>query len=497
MSNFDILLYREIKNGKQYDTLIPKTTCKSTYLGDGMTDFSVQEMASMVQQYAFQMEKVAPLLSKSSLQQTCNTIHKWCYDHFQYKADDEIQYLRSPACSWYSRYDGIDCKSYSIVASCILINLGINHYIRRIKQPGFMPDLWTHVYVIVPKDQEKGNLNQGYYVIDGTVATTVESAFIQNSDTYISMKHYGLNGAHPQQGMNGLLDGVIDSIPGGNIANNLLKGLSFNTIKNLFAGGWAPSCINGSLNTKDFEASMANIVPAFETMFNDVNLAIGNGDNLLGKINKVFRVAAQIKSHSELKAGGNWKSKCSRDAVNMYKELGNYYYHIVYTGFQEWLKYYFNITTSTVSVPNNTFDIPINFDKGSDIAQVQPLIVTSLTPKSSTTNVKQFVLNSYVGNNDNLHNFNINQFLSGISNVVASFNSSNTGSGTNNGNGNGNGTVVEYPQQQTVQKAGFSGVFGVILFAAGAAYLFKNMPDKPKTLKAVPIQPTSTKKLSK
>ncbi|MFL9839079.1 hypothetical protein ABS768_16345 [Flavobacterium sp. ST-75] len=48
MSNFDILLYREIKNGKHYDTLIPKTTCKSTYLGDGMTDFSVQEMASMV-----------------------------------------------------------------------------------------------------------------------------------------------------------------------------------------------------------------------------------------------------------------------------------------------------------------------------------------------------------------------------------------------------------------------------------------------------------------
>lgn len=75
------------------------------------------------------------------------------------------------------------------------------------------------------------------------------------------MKHYGLNGAHPQQGMNGLLDGVIDSIPGGNIANNLLKGLSFNTIKTCLPVVGRLHVLTGSLNTKDFEASMGKHSP--------------------------------------------------------------------------------------------------------------------------------------------------------------------------------------------------------------------------------------------
>ncbi|MEE1897094.1 hypothetical protein V1389_02025 [Flavobacterium rakeshii] len=497
MSDFDIILYRKIKNGKQYNNLIPKTDGKSTFLGDGMTDFSVKEMANWVNQYAYQMQNIAPLLQKRSLLDTCKAVHQWCYWHFQYRADDETQYLRSPSYAWwYDREKGIDCKSYSIIASCILTNLGINHYIRRIKQPGFMPHLWTHVYIVVPTDQANGSLST-YYCIDGTVNTMNESIFTEKSDHFMSMKHYGLNGAVPHPGMNGVFDDVINSVPGGSVANNLLKGLSLDKIGNLFSGGWRPSCLRGSLNTGDFEAALANTVPAFEVMINDINFAIGSGANLMAKINKLFRVAAQMKSHSALKASGNWKSACSRDAVNMYKEMGEYYYNIVYTGFKQWLEYYFTVTYATVMIPNNTFDIQMQFDKGSDIENIQVPIVTGITPKTNTTNVKQFVINEYVGNRDNISNFNVSQFISGITKVVASFQPINNGTGNTPGNTSGGGNqTVNIPQAST--KAGIGGVMGIVLFAAGVSYIFANMPDQPKNGKpAEPAKPTPKKQLSK
>lgn len=366
MSDIDLLLYRPIKNGKQYDKLIPKTTCKPTVLGKGMTDFSVSEMAKIVKKYFLQLSKIAPLLRNGSLQQTCNAIHKWTYDHFQYKADKETQFLRSPSCSWHVRYEGIDCKSYSILASSILVNLGIAHYIRRIKQPGFYPELWTHVYVIVPKDQKTGKLSSGYYTIDGTVATQDESIYTDKSDLFMGMQHIGLNGARRSGYSN----------PG--------LGLSIAEVKGWFAGGWKPSCIGGSLDAQDFNEATAIIVPAFDDMFYNVNQALRYGDGLIEKINKLIRVAHQLKDHSSRKASGNWKSACSRDSVNGYKDLCAYYYNIVNGPFMEWLKYYYNVTTGSQTIPNNTFEYTFAYDKNSDVANIQVPTVTALSPKATT-----------------------------------------------------------------------------------------------------------------
>lgn len=464
MSDFDYLLHREIKPGKEFEKLIPKTTCKATFLGKGMTDFSVDKMAGMVKMYAFQMSKVAELFRNKSLQQTCNDIHKWCYWHFQYKADKETQYLRSPSCSWYSRVEGIDCKSYTIIASCILTNLGIKHYIRRIKQPGFAPELWTHVYVVVPKNQKNSKLSEGYFVIDGTVETLQESVFTQTSDLFMDMEHYGLNGSHRGLGIT---------------YSELSKHLSLNNIKSLFSGGWKPNCIGGSLDTDDFYASLENIVPAFEKMIDDVNLAVNNGNDIIPKINTLLRVAAQMQSHSRVKASGSWKSTCSKNAVDLYQAAGEYYYNIVYTGFMQWLKYYFDIETSTVQVPNNTFDIEMRFDKGSSIEQTQATIVTKISPKANTTNVKQFVITPYIGDKENQSNFNLQTFLSDIKEVVAVFAPSNTGSGNNTGSGtNYNNGTVTYTGTN-LKTASLGGIAGVALFAAGAAFIFSEMKDKP------------------
>ncbi|KGO84443.1 hypothetical protein Q763_01490 [Flavobacterium beibuense F44-8] len=468
MNDFDYLLHREVKPGYEFDKLIPKTNCKATFLGKGTTDFSVDEMAVMVKKYYSQMSKVAEHFSNKPLQRTCNEIHKWCYDHFQYKADKAIQYLRSPSCSWLSRFDGIDCKSYSIVASCILTNLGIKHYIRRIKQPGFLPDLWTHVYIVVPKNQKNSKLKEGYYVIDGTVATLQESAYIQNSDLFMDMEHYGLNGAHP--GMKGVMD------------KPLVAGVSLNDIKGLFSGSWNFSCIGGSLNMNHFNQTLANVAMAFDDMFYKANMSVRYGDDaLLDNVNALFRISLQIKSHSELKAAGGWKSSCSRAAVNAYKDLGIYYHNIVYNGFQQWLRYYFDISTTTDSVPNNTFDIPISFDVLSDITQVQPLKVIKLTPKANTTEVKQFVVTEYISANHSQESFDLGQFLQGITSVVASFTNNNTGNNNDNpGNNVDPSTGVPYNQGNNVMKAGVgSGIAGFLIFSAGAAILFSEMKDKP------------------
>src|SRR5690606_23378903 len=134
---------------------------------------------------------------------------------------------------------------------------------------------------------------------------------------------------------------------------------------------------------------------------------------------------------------------------------GNYYYNIVYTAFKQWLDYYFTVTYATVMIPNNTFDIPMKFEKTSDIENIEVPIVTGITPKSNTTNVKQFVIDAYSGSNTNLNNFNLNQFLSGITSVVASFQPANSGSGTGNipGNTTGGGNqAVNIPKTST--KAG-------------------------------------------
>ena len=55
---------------------------------------------------------------------------------------------------------------------------------RRIKQ-AMNPDGFTHVYVVVPKNQKTANLTQGYYVIDGTINTMQELPYLEKDDVLV------------------------------------------------------------------------------------------------------------------------------------------------------------------------------------------------------------------------------------------------------------------------------------------------------------------------
>lgn len=174
---------------------MPYSDCSSVKLAEGDTKVAIENMAVWAKKYQHHTKDLAVTFANKSLKTTCSTIHNFCYWYFQYSIDGKKQNLRSPACSWATRVEGIDCKSYSIIASTILLNLGIKHYFRRIKTSPV--EGFSHVYVIVPIDQKQPkNLHKGYYVIDGTLPHTLEPSFSQNSDVFMEaeLPIYGLAG---------------------------------------------------------------------------------------------------------------------------------------------------------------------------------------------------------------------------------------------------------------------------------------------------------------
>jgi hypothetical protein len=186
-------LHRPLTGGNSFNKYIPSSTCEKSYLGEGDTFFSMDGIKANILKNYNQTAKLAPQLQKNTLVATTTAIYDFLYNHIQYKADGAAQNLRSPACSWHVRKDGIDCKSFSIFSGAILTSMGYKYFIRKIKQPGMLPDEFTHVYIIVPKDQKTGSLNGGYFVIDATKHQNTEAAFIEKNDVFMgNLKHFGL-----------------------------------------------------------------------------------------------------------------------------------------------------------------------------------------------------------------------------------------------------------------------------------------------------------------
>jgi hypothetical protein len=191
------LLKRQILDGSGFDQYIDQPTNQNQQLDKGDTFFTTKMMKIWALRHYKQVSRLAPILKKPTIAETCANIHSFLYNFIQYEIDGTLQNLRSPANSWYTaRESGIDCKSYSIFASTILLNLGIKHYIRQIKQPKFNPTNFSHVYIVVPIDQVSGSLDSGNYCIDGTLKTSTEPRYTTAKDIYMAeLPHLGLNGA--------------------------------------------------------------------------------------------------------------------------------------------------------------------------------------------------------------------------------------------------------------------------------------------------------------
>lgn len=181
-------LYRNIKSGNQYNKYFSAAPCKPTYLGDGVTSFGLQKIKELAKQYQDQTTGIAKVLKENTIPATVLKIKNFLFNHLQYNADGWEQHLKSPNCAWQSRQTGLDCKSYSLFASSILLNLGINHKLRKITQPG-SPERWSHVYVVVPHNGKE-------LIIDATIPYNYEVAKVKQEDLNMETKlsYYGLNG---------------------------------------------------------------------------------------------------------------------------------------------------------------------------------------------------------------------------------------------------------------------------------------------------------------
>ncbi|GET48829.1 hypothetical protein RCZ02_16600 [Capnocytophaga felis] len=189
MSNAESInksLYRPLLSGIRYDAYMPFSDCSSVRLGEGDTSFSIAKMKEWALKYRHHTERLTKrFFSSLKLSNLCKEVHHFLFNHIQYKLDGTNQMLRSPACAWLTRNEGIDCKSYSIFASTLLQNAGISHFMRRIKQEGMYPDAFTHVYVVVPKNQKTNDLSEGYYTIDATIRQFGELPFLAKDDVFI------------------------------------------------------------------------------------------------------------------------------------------------------------------------------------------------------------------------------------------------------------------------------------------------------------------------
>lgn len=462
------ILFRKIKSGLEFDRLIPKTTCQSTYVGDGMTDFSMKQMAEVVHEYSWQADLLADALERKSLQETVFAIHDFLYDHFQYRADKAKQFLRTLACSWYDRANGIDCKSYSIAASSILTALGIRHSIRRIKQAGFAPKEWTHVYVIVPKNQKTGNLNEGYYTIDGTIPEKDEPDYTEKNDLDMSLQHYVLNGAIQKQGLKGL------------------NGVDLGSITGLFK---KYDCIGGSGFTQgSYEQTQKNMIAYFDEVARDINNAIlsKNDRNLSYDVNEFYAVAALCVQSYERKLSEGWNS-CTTARINGMIAMSKFYRDIVGTAVQAYMTEYFIKTPAGTGPPyknSETEHAPYNFNftyTGNPVVVSMPLFNYAVKPGVSLPKfeITQAVINSAGSELD------VFSFIKSLVTPLVSNNSGGTIPGATDGyyNQPGTGTVGN-----TTKQAGF-GIVGWLLVAGALGYAFTQMPnegEKAKQKKSTP-----------
>ena len=190
-------LKRKVSRSKQYDYLIEKSSCNATYLGKGDTFKTLELMSDWTRTYQNQTSKLAKKLNANSLKQTTANIQKFIYNYLQYKADGFKQTIKRPACAYSSRFEGLDCKSYSLFAGSLLLNNDIGFYYRKIQQGSDSKGEYSHVYVVIPNDQTNYNLKQGYEIIDGTLQTQIETPYISKYDKLMKpMPHYGLNAAN-------------------------------------------------------------------------------------------------------------------------------------------------------------------------------------------------------------------------------------------------------------------------------------------------------------
>jgi hypothetical protein len=151
-----------IREGREYAGLFPPATGKNTTIDrDADLALTLEVLPDVVRKYYRQAAEVAARLQGKTRRECAKNIWEFCYWHFQYATDEPgTEQIRTPARSWHDRYQGIDCDCFTVLASCLLLNMtdpatgrqGIEHTYRVTKYTDLRdPDPpFKHIYLVVP-----------------------------------------------------------------------------------------------------------------------------------------------------------------------------------------------------------------------------------------------------------------------------------------------------------------------------------------------------------
>jgi len=165
------VINKPILDGFIFDDIIPSSDCKVLKKRKKNACNSVEEVIYSSRKYIHETKEIAEKLEGNSIQDTCRIIQDFLSAHIRYSFNDNNK-IKSPSCVWSSKT--ADCKSFTVFASTILYNLGINHFLKTVSSKGGAE---SHIYVIVPVNQDikklplNAQFNKDYFVVDGTLTT--------------------------------------------------------------------------------------------------------------------------------------------------------------------------------------------------------------------------------------------------------------------------------------------------------------------------------------
>lgn len=212
---------RASRDGKEFEGILPVPSWSEDIVKrNGTVTDTVAEMKKVIRQYAWQTEKLAPLLKGKNDYETCHNIWNFLFLHIKYKEDDEgKEQLRTPALSWaIRRTRGIDCDDFTLFAGCLLYNLNIPEYIRVARYEG--KNYFQHVYPVIPlKDKQ-------YITLDAVLDEyDAEKPTVETKD-FLIMNSNNLNGIDISV-LGGIEDDELNEISG------ILSGEDFKDLSEL------------------------------------------------------------------------------------------------------------------------------------------------------------------------------------------------------------------------------------------------------------------------
>lgn len=196
---------RRIKSGAEFEHLFPVPFVEDIEIKkDADVSATIAFIPEVVLDTLDDTAKIAEKLKGRTLNETCENIWHFVYEHIQYAKDKEgVEQIRRPARAWHDRTRGVDCDCYTVFISSILTNLNIPHT-HRITKYQYRTN-FQHIYPIVPTGNGK------YITIDCVVNEyNYEEPFTEKKDT--PMKLHYLNGIDAEQNQTARVTDNVDTL---------------------------------------------------------------------------------------------------------------------------------------------------------------------------------------------------------------------------------------------------------------------------------------------